>query len=301
GPSATPSSTPSFTSPLGNQVPVHTDVPGQAHTHIDPSQATAEIQVALVASELIVGSNRFAVGLLDGKGQAIKEASVHFHYFDLKDASNPTLESETDATRLVSPDGLTAIFAHEREFSHAGDWGVEVQARFADGHAAVKRIGFKVVATSPTIKPGQKAPAVDTPTLASVKDDLSKLSSSQAPNAAFYRFSLKQALANGKPTVLLLATPAFCQTRFCGPAYDITSDVQKRFGDRVNFIHVEVYTGLPNPAANNFELAPIMKSFGLSTEPWLYLIKPDGTVDFRLEGFITRSEIERHLQPLLGA
>jgi hypothetical protein len=300
GAPAAPASTPGFGAPLSNVVPVHTDVPGQPHVHVDPSQATEKIQVALVASELTLGPNRFAVGLLNASGQAITDASVHFHYFDLSNPNQPVLESESDATRLVSPDGRTAIFAHERAFTRAGDWGLEVQARFPDGKAAIQRIGFTVVASSSTVKPGQKAPAVDTPTLGSARDDLSKLSSAGDPNPELYRLSLKQALANSKWTVLLFATPAFCQTRFCGPAYDVESALQKRYAQQANFIHVEVYSGLPNPAATNFQLVPAMQSFGLSTEPWLFIVRPDGVVAYRVEGFFLFDEVERHLKALIG-
>jgi hypothetical protein len=299
-PTPTPSAALTFATALPNQVPVHTDVPGQPHTHIDPSQATVDIQLAIVPSELSLGPNRFAVGLLDAKGQVIRDAAVHFHYFDLSNASGPALESEADAVRITTPDGLMSIFAHEREFKRAGDWGVEVQARFPDGKAAIKRIGFKVVTQSPTLKPGQKAPLVETPTLASANNDLHKLTSSTTPNASFYQLSLAKAIGNGKPTVLVFATPAFCQTRFCGPAYDVASEVQKRNADKANFIHVEVYTGLPNPAANNFQIAPPMLAFGLQTEPWVFFIKSDGTIDYRIEGPITADEIERHLKALLG-
>ena len=296
---ATPTGTPAFGDPLSNQVPVHQDN-GQPHTHLDPSQATADMQIALVASELILGPNRFSVGLLDPKGQPIREASVHFHYYDLVNPSSPTVESETDAVRRQSPDGLTVIFAHEREFKRAGDWGLEVQAKFADGTASIKRIGFRVVASSPTVKPGQKAPSVETPTVASAKNDLSTITSAPQPNPAFYELSLAKALGNGKPTALLFATPAFCQTRFCGPMYDVTSELQKLYAGKANFVHVEVFTGLPNPASNNWQLAPAMGSFGLTTEPWLFLIKRDGTVAFRVEGLFMADEVEPHLKALIG-
>ena len=124
---------PGFATPLVNAVPVHTDVPGQTHVHVDPALATEQMQVALVPSELTLGPNRFAVGLLDAKGQAITDASVHFHYFDLTNPDEPKLESEADAARLVSPDGRTAIFAQERTFTRAGSWGLEVQTRFPGG------------------------------------------------------------------------------------------------------------------------------------------------------------------------
>ncbi len=297
---ATSTPTPSFDAPLRNQVPVHTEVPGQAHTHLDPAQATETMQVVLVASELIVGLNRFAVGLFDSKGQAISDASVHFHYFDLINPTLPRVESEADAVRLATADGRTAIFANEREFARAGDWGVEVQARFPNGKASIRRIGFTVVAQSPTLKPGQAAPSLETPTAASAQNDLTKLTSAMEPNPAFYYLSLKQALTNGKPTVLLFATPAFCQTRFCGPSYELTSALQKQYGSKANFVHVEVYTGLPNPAADNFQLAPSMRAFGLTSEPWLFIIKPDGKVAYRVEGLFTLGEIEHHLKLVLG-
>lgn len=302
GPIASAAPTVAFGSGLSNQIPIHTDVPGApAHVHLDPAQATAEMQVALVASELVLGPNRFAVGLLDGKGQNIRDAQVHFHFYDLTNPAAPVLESEVDAARIASPDGLTVIFGLDRVFTRAGDWGLEVQARFPDGTGSIKRIGFKVLAASTSIKPGQPAPSLDTPTAASVNNDFAKISSAQPPVPAFYQLSLADALKSGKPTVLLFATPAFCQTRFCGPMYDVTTGLQKKYGARVNFIHVEVYTGLPNPAATNFQLAPAMQSFGLTTEPWLFLIGSDGIVKYRVEGIYSQPEVEPQMEALLSS
>ena len=280
--------------------PLPTATPLGAHPHITQAQATTEMQVTLVASEIISGPNRFAVGLLDVSGKLIHDATVHFHYFDLSNNSDPKLESEADATRIQTPDGFTTIFAHEREFKRAGNWGVEVQARFPDGKAAVQRVAFTVVADSPTLKPGQKAPLLKTPTAAEVNNDWKLLTSATTPVPAFYQLSLDQALANGKPTVLLLATPAFCQTRFCGPAYEIATQVQKKYGDKANFIHVEVFQGLPNPAATNFKLAPLMDAFGLHTEPWVFVLDANGKVFYRVEGVFIVGEIERQVKAVLG-
>ena len=297
-------STARFDPPISNQVEeVHqeTDHEGHEHVHVDESEATSTIEVVLVASELVVGPNRFAVGLFDEEGHVVHEAAVHFHYYDLSNPATPVLETEADATPIHTPDGYTTIFTQEREFTRPGEWGVEVQARFPDGTDAVKRIGFDVLADSPTLKPGQLAPALVTPTSSLVNNDLSKLTSALTPNPAFYNLSLAQALDNDRPTVLLFATPAFCQTRFCGPAYDQTSELQTHYGDSFNFVHVEVYTGLPNPAANNWEIAPTMAAFGLTTEPWLYLIDTHGKIVYRVEGVFTTAEVERHLQAVLAS
>jgi hypothetical protein len=295
-----PVATSDFGSAMPNQVPVHQDPPGTApHVDLIPSEATAQMQVALVNSEVVVGQNRFAVGLLDPKGQNIRDAQVHFHYYNLIDPANPSIESEVNATRIASPDGLTVIFAVEREFNRAGNWGLEVQARFSDGTAAIKRIGFQVVADSPSLKAGQKAPSVDTPTAASVKNDLSKITSAPNPNPSFYEQPLSGALRSNRPTALLFATPSFCQTRFCGPMYDVTNLLYKQYAGKINFIHVEVFPDLPNPAATNWVTAPAMQAFNLHTEPWLFLIKRDGTIAFRVEGIFSVEEVEPHVQQLL--
>lgn len=255
------------------------------------------VQVILVPSELVVGPNRFAVGLIDPQRGMIHDAQVHFRYFDLHDPSKPTVESEADGAKLETPDGESTIFAQEREFSRAGPWGVEVQARLSDGSTIVKRIGFQVVDHSSTLKPGDRVPVLETRTYKDVDGNLHQLSSAPKPNPEFYRLSLAQALTNGKPTVLLFSTPAFCQTRLCGPAYDIISHLETHYRDQVNFIHVEVYRGLPNPAETNWELDPAMTTFGLQTEPWVYLIDK-GVVAYRVEGLFTEAEIEQHLKAL---
>lgn len=296
--------TPGFVTPATNRTEIHDDSDhadhaDEEHVPAESSPATLEMGIALVPTELVVGLNRFAVGLFDQSGNVINDAEVNFDYYDLTNPQAPVLESSATASPVSTPDGAMTIFVHDRKFPRAGQWGAEVKAHFPDGSTAAKRIGFKVLADSPTLRPGARVPAVDTPTAAEVGNDLTRLTSAPDPNPAFYALSLPEALANGKPTVLLLATPAFCQTRFCGPAYEITSKLQQRFGDAANFIHVEIYTGLPNPAANNWELAPVMTAFGLTTEPWLYLIDADGVVSYRAESMFTVEEIANHLQPLV--
>jgi hypothetical protein len=296
---------PSFARPLGNQVTVHQDE--DRHDHAPAASATtagtsqAQMQVALVPSELVIGPNRFAVGLLDATGKVIDDADVRFRYFDLSTPGRPQFESEAEATRLMTPDGATAIFAHNRSFDRAGAWGVEVHAQLSATQRAIKRIAFDVLAASPALSVGQSAPALDTPTAASANGQLEQLTSARKPSASLYQVSLAAALENGKPTVVLFATPAFCRTRFCGPAYDVTANLQIRYGSAANFVHVEVYSGLPDPSANNWQIAPAMATFGLATEPWLYLLDASGVVAYRVEGLFTEAEIEAQLQALLAA
>ena len=287
-----------FAEPVSNEVELHDhdahehdDGPEPEHVHVEETAATAVMQVVLLPSELVVGQNRMAVGLLDVEDQMIDEAEVHFHYFDLTNPAAPQLEQEADAVQVQAPDGLTTIFIQNRSFERAGEWGLEVQAHLADGETAVQRIKFNVAAESSSVRPGALAPEVQTPTLDDVAGDFSQITSAWEPNPALYQISLADALGNGKPTVLLLATPAFCQTRFCGPAYETVSALAYQVGDAVNVLHVEVYAGLPNPAETNWQLAPVMAAFGLATEPWVDVMDEGGQVVYRAEGVFTLEEI----------
>ncbi len=286
-----------FEPALSNQVPVHAEeAPGEEeHVHLEMNATTDQIEVVAVPSEVVVGPNRFAIGLFDAEGTMIHDADVHFHFVDLNDPATATPMGEADAERIQTADGLTTIYALERDFDVAGNWGVEVQARWAGGRTALKRIGFAVLAESDSISPGESVPVVDTLTLADVEGNLNLLTSAEAPNPALHEQSLPEALANNRPTLLLIATPAYCQTRFCGPAYELVDGLQPRYGADLNFVYVELFPELPNPAETGWQVAPAATAFGLHTEPWLYLIDAEGRVVYRVEGVFTTPEIERQL------
>ncbi len=250
-----------------------------------------DMQVFLVASELVVGENRFAVGLTLPDNALIDDAEVTFEYFDVSNEAAPVSESTASAERLSSTDGLTVIYADERTFDRAGAWGVRVEARQPDGITLTRNIRFEVVPDSPSVAIGEQIPDVDSLTAEDVSGDLTQLTSANEPNPSFYQLSISDALANEMPTIVLFATPSFCQTRFCGPDYEIISDVEQRFGDQLNFVHVEVFSGLPNPAANGWQYAQPMLDFGLATEPWLYVADADGVVRWRVEGLFTEGEV----------
>jgi hypothetical protein len=95
-----------------------------------------------------------------------------------------------------------------------------------------------------------------------------------------------------KPVVLLFATPALCQSRVCGPVTDIAEQVKQEFGDRVSFIHQEVY--------NNNRISdgprPQMTAYHLTTEPWCFVIDRAGRISTILQGPFSVQELEAAVQ-----
>jgi hypothetical protein len=297
---------------------------GQAATPGQPSGAASsqagDVQPVFAFSEAVAGKNRIAIGLVRNNTPLNEpNAKVHLRFFDL-DETNPQVKFESDAAYYGQ--GLPAAFyVAYPTFEKAGNWGVEIQTQLpgqAEPSVSKQRLEVKERSEVPNV--GQ--PAISTKTL-TVKDvpDPAQLSSGPQIDPAMYQISLDQALQNGKPTALLFATPAFCRTATCGPSLDVTQGLQKTYGDRVNFIHVEVYKypfdqsvqlqeqAAQKAAKENRELTPDERNAGLSdamvawklgSEPWLYLIDAKGTVAGRYEGGITKEEIGPALEKLIA-
>lgn len=117
---------------------------------------------------------------------------------------------------------------------------------------------------------GRTLPSAPTPT---VRDSLGvDPICTRAPQCPFHEYDLATVLGTGKPVVVLLATPAYCQTTSCGPILDILIDEAKSLPKDVVVIHSEVYK---NPKTvddlNNAALAPLPEAFNMTFEPSLFV------------------------------
>jgi thiol-disulfide isomerase/thioredoxin len=284
-----------------NTAPAPTALPTAQPNQVSQQSpgGAAGMQVVMVQSVITVGPNRFAIGLLDGD-KFVKNAKVTLTFYDLSDGQ-PKQVGTIPAAYREAPDGFAAMYTVETTFPEAGSWGVAVSGTTSDGQPIDQKVGFDVVSSSPELAVGKKAPAAKTPTLDSVGGDLKELTSAPKPNPAFYRLSLDQALASGKPTLVQFSTPAFCTSRLCGPVYDVIDKVYSAYADKVNFVHIEVYKDLPNPNLSKPQIADAMIAWGLKTEPWTYLLDKNGVVVWRVEGLITTDELQTALDALLKA
>lgn len=114
----------------------------------------------------------------------------------------------------------------------------------------------------------------------------------QVPQCPFHSVSLTDALGQGKSIVLLVATPAYCQTSFCGPTLGNLMDMVNGRDD-LTVIHSEVYK---NPKAAKGDLAaaplaPLPEKYDLLLEPVLYVTDAKGTITTRADATIDRSEM----------
>jgi len=285
-----------------------------------PAASAGNVQPVFAFSEAIAGKNRIAIGLVSSNTPLNDpNAKVHLRFFNLDETNSP-VKFEADANYYGK--GLPAAFyVAYPTFDKPGNWGVEIQVTLPGQAGPISsRQRLQVKPTSQVPNVGQ--PAVSTKTL-TVKDvpDLAQLSSGPAPDPAMYQISLDQALKNGRPTALLFATPAFCKTATCGPSLEVTQGLQKQYGDKVNFIHVEVYKypfdqsvqaqeqNYQKAASENRQMtdaeawagiADAMVAWHLQSEPWLFLIDGKGIISGRYEGGITQEEIGPAIEKLIA-
>lgn len=265
-----------------------------------------EILPLLVSAEITKGPNRFLFSLTDRQNALIAapDVKVHLLFYDVDTASDKVVFEE-DARFFWSIEGTAGLYAASVDFPKAGRWGTRFEATFPDGQTKVVRADYDVreSGTSPAI--GAEAPSVDSPTSSEANGDLKALTTDQAPEARFYETSIADALTAGQPFVVSFATPAFCETRTCGPTLDIIKGVAAEYPD-LTFINVEPYVmayedGSLQPvmdAQGQLQAAPWTEAWGLPSEPYTFVVRADGTVAAKFEGVLTPDELKAAIDAL---
>jgi hypothetical protein len=256
-------------------------------------------QLGLATTAYAPGRNRLAFGLIGADGSFVygptaiyvartPDGKAQGPYLAPADSLQvrPPFRSRTSAS---SNGDVNAVYHTDVELPQAGRWYVlavtDLNGRLSGGTGTVD-----VARTSTILAVGDMAPRIDTPTLASVGGDASKIDTRTPPDD-MHKVSLKDVLGK-RPVALLFATPALCQSRVCGPVTDVASQLETVYGDKVTFIHNEIYVDNdPNKG-----LRPQLKAFGIETEPWLFAIDRHGRIVARLEGAFGIDEMKQAIE-----
>jgi hypothetical protein len=257
---------------------------------------TAGLQAVIIGSEILVGDQRFPVGILD-QNTPVNDATVHVRAFVVV-GSNAQLKSESDAPfRGAQLEGKGLYVAH-LTFDRAGQWGAEITAQRPDGEQAVIRLPFTVVANATVPAPGQSAPLSHNPTAKDVSD-ISTIDSGQPPDD-MHQLSVADAIAQHRPTLVAFATPAFCTSATCGPLIHAIQSLEPTYRSRLTFIHIEIWRDFkPDPSKR--QLRPEVLEWRLQTDPWVFLIDSKGLIRTRFEGVPDADELRAAIDQLLAA
>jgi hypothetical protein len=118
----------------------------------------------------------------------------------------------------------------------------------------------------------------------------------RSPMCPFHTVSLDVAMKMNKPLALSFATPALCTSATCGPVLDTLVKLQPEFGDKIVFVHSEIFIQLSRSAPNT----PAVLAYHLQSEPVLFLADAKGTVVQRIDGLYGQAETRAALARLIA-
>jgi hypothetical protein len=247
------------------------------------------VEVGLATSVFTVGRDRLAFGVIDDEGQFVYGPTAVYVAPTAGSRARGPFAAPADVL-VTEPryrskqaaqesDPFAAVYQAQVQFRRKGAYEVLVVTRQGDSFVAAPaqvQVTTKQADAIPDV--GEAAPKVKTDTLESVKGNRDLLDT-RTPPSEMHKDSFDQVVGK-KPVALLFATPQLCQSRVCGPVTDVALQLQAEYGDRIEFIHQEVYEdndpqqGLRKP----------LQEFRLPTEPWLFVVGEDGRITARLEG-----------------
>jgi hypothetical protein len=188
-------------------------------------------------------------------------------------------------------------------FDEAGFWTATVTLD-VDGLGVQTADATVTVAEGPAI-PGPGDPAIPTENLTLDSEDvpLAAIDSRAAtrgevPDPELHGWTIARAIEEGRPVLVVFATPVYCVSRFCGPVTEMVEDLADRYPERAVYIHVEIYRDYQNQVINDAALEWLQMPDGSLVEPWLFLIGADGTIVDRWASMWSEAEVEAALEAL---
>jgi hypothetical protein len=271
------------------------------------------LQPLITTSELVVGPNRFAFGLLKAN-TLLEGVDVTLRVYSIEGAE-AQLAAEfkapyqavrhvkqarsghrhADGTAHVHGDefGIRGLYVAQVSFARAGTWGIELLAREVNG--MVQKILFAV-----TVLDTPATPAIDSAAprsrnlIGSDVKNLREIDTSPKPDARLHQVRIADAIQQGTPQLIVFATPQFCTSRMCGSVVDLVRTLLPAYEKRVAFTHQEFWQDFAEK-----QVFPTVEEWRLETEPWIFVVDGKGIIRAKFEGLVTVQEIESALQQIV--
>jgi len=262
--------------------------------------------VSPAAGYFHLGTNRFPFGVFTTGREQITNATVALYAapgrgvdgqaigpFPARIEDLTTQPSFQAKTTADDPAAAQVAYVSDIPFDKPGPWEFAALIKSGGSFQYSLLPSPNPVGDYPMPQVGQKTPVIHTLTAGEVSN-ISQIDT-RVPPDDMHSDDFADVVGK-KPVVLLFATPALCQSRVCGPVTDIAEQVKQQYGDRVAFIHQEIY----NNNRINDGPRPQMTAFHQNTEPWAYVIDRTGKVSTVLQGPFSVQELQSAVQKVAG-
>ncbi len=251
------------------------------------------IAVGLSTTDLRVlagGAVDFVITRANGDGDSVRAAARYL--------SVPGMPTVSSGPRLGRPSQGTGVYAADDVVVPApGFWTIQVTL---PGRMSKQRpeASFEVLAAPQVPTVGEDAPRTQNLTLASVGVQPQWLDSSASsevpPDALLHSTVIAEAIAAKRPLVVVVSTPAYCTSRFCGPTTEAVRQLAARdeaAGRDLAYVHLEVWRDFDAHVVNKAAAEWVMSRGAQGREPWVFLVGSDGKIAARFDNVVPTDEL----------
>jgi hypothetical protein len=275
-----------------------TPAPTAVNPLVKPRASGAPLTAVQASSEVALGRNRFAIGLIDDRNQPVTAGSVTVEFFKLSGNTGQKRSEGPAAFRSVGGASKGVWVASPVSFPETGPWGARVTLDAGDGSAAkVAQMSFSVQDKFSAPGYDDPAPRSASPIDRDVGGDTSHICSN-VPACDLHTISIADALQPAdRPLVVLFATPALCTSATCAPELQAVQQLHSTYAEQANFVHVEIY----QYPFDGLHTAKTVDEWHLPSDPWTFIVDKGGIVRDRFEGAAPFEELEPSLKSVLTA
>ena len=258
------------------------------------------LQAIFGTPDLGVGRNRVAF-VVTSKTGLVSEPAASVTSIRFADDSSAGESVQTAlAVFRPWPHSVRGSYTTELDFDQAGRWGLDISILDPTGPPRLVQLFFDVSESPIAPAVGSVSPASRNKTLDDVAD-IKELTTGSLRDPDLYMTTIADGIKSGLPTVVVMASPAFCTNAVCGPQVEVLRDLKDKYAGQANFIHVDFYDN-PDEIQGDLDrarLSPTVLEWDLPSSEWSFVIDRDGVIAERFEAFATLDELERALLDLL--
>lgn len=293
-----------------------TDGPGQ-----DSVSPATDIAAETASFDLAAGvDQRYLLGLFATEGGSIVDGSITLDFATVDAGPAMTIEDveatyvpvagfdtrePADAPHIAEPgDGTGAYQADSVVFPRAGNWEVTATIEL-DGVTTRATDAFDVLPERIVPAPGGPAPRSTNRLPGEPGVELTAIDSRAAdgkvPDPQLHAMTVADAIDSGRPTMVVVSTPTYCVSRFCGPITESIEELSESYSERVNFVHLEVWDDYEESVVTKAAaewIFPNGPDGGGGNEPWVFLIDGDGVVAQRWDNVTNQTQLREALDEL---
>lgn len=273
---------------------------------------TAEFMPVLISSAIWAGGDSPVILKVHGPDGRINDLGLEITVQLLSGDGTP--QGSAVPALTVRPDGLDAVsYVADLDVPTPGMWTARVTGLDRAGTRWSGLVGMMVRDPGATPAIGGPAPDIRTPTAGDFGGDATWVTTDPLPDPRLSDTSTVDALAAGRPFVLVVDSYRFKVTPACGTSIFLSKGLLDRWGS-VDFIHHEPYrytVVTTEPVLEGTLAKPFLTEaaeawgigvppWGTASMPWLFVVDGDGIVRAKYQGVVGSADVDVILTVIAG-